>query len=78
LLTSEVFGRELRVEELVKILAGLWAQLADNDSWQLRLDDQGHVLGGERDGLQFVLKEIFLPVWSQKRCTSLPRITRSE
>ncbi|MCX8159519.1 MAG: hypothetical protein N3G18_01130 [Candidatus Saccharicenans sp.] len=60
-LTSEVFGQELKPEELARILAGLWSQLAAEDGWQLQLDGQGHVLGGERNGLLFVLKEKFPP-----------------
>lgn len=60
-LTSEVFGQELKPGELLRILSGLWAQLAADDNWQLLLDGQGNVLGGERDGLLFTLKEKFPP-----------------
>lgn len=60
-LTSEVFGQELKAEELLRILSGLWGQLAAEDNWQLQLDGQGNVLGGERDGLLFTLKEKFAP-----------------
>lgn len=60
-LTSEVFGRELKAGELLKILSGLWTQLAKDDGWLLQLDHLGHVLGGERDGLLFTLKEKFPP-----------------
>lgn len=60
-LTSEIFGRELKVAELCRILTGLWAWLADEAGWQLKLDSQGRVLGGERDGLLFALKESFAP-----------------
>ncbi|NPV82000.1 MAG: hypothetical protein HPY46_00210 [Candidatus Aminicenantes bacterium] len=60
-LTSEVFGRELKAGELLRILSGLWTQLAEEDGWVLQLDHQGNVLGGERDGLLFTLKEKFPP-----------------
>lgn len=60
-LTSEVFGQELKAGELLRILSGLWTQLAEEDGWLLHHDRQGHVLGGERDGLLFTLKEKFPP-----------------
>lgn len=60
-LTSEVFGREINDEELTGILAGHWTRLADQMGWKLQLDSQGRVLGGERNGLRFILKEKFSP-----------------
>ncbi len=60
-LTSGIFGRELKVSELIRILTGLWARLADEAGWQLKLDHQGQVKGGQRDGLLFALKESFAP-----------------
>lgn len=61
LLMAEVFGRELQAAELFRILAGRWAPLAEEAGWQLQLDSQGRVLGGERDGLLFALEESFAP-----------------
>lgn len=60
-LMAEVFGYELKTIELFRILAGLWARLAEEAGWQLRLDSRGQVLEGEKDGLSFVLKESFAP-----------------
>lgn len=60
-LTSEVFGQELRAGELLTILAGRWDYLASEDGWQLQHDDRGEVLAGERDGLRFTIKEKFSP-----------------
>lgn len=60
-LTSEIFGRELKSEELVRIISGRWPQLAEENGWLLRRDDRNRVLGGEREGLVFILKENFAP-----------------
>lgn len=61
LITTEVFGRELSGQELVKILTALWSELEADDGWQLQVDEKGSVVSGRREGLNFEIKDKFAP-----------------
>lgn len=61
IITSELFGRELQVRELIRILSGQWRDLAAEDGWHLERPAPGSALSGWRDDLKFEIKESFPP-----------------
>lgn len=58
-ITTDVFGQQLKPEELIRIFAARWSELELENGWSLSRDEKGQIIAGEKGAFKFAIKEYF-------------------